>query len=241
MSDFKAKPAKLETILNSSKMKLSAMNPSKKWANLHVDLYRSNPRIVVSTNEESLRNENDGWGKITAAVDPWIMNSILTLIETAIRAEGEWKTSVENSNHSYVNGQRAQEITHQNTIWVGKDDKGCVFISVIHVDPKFPKIKFVFGPSDMRYVKFKHSNGADYTKAELSVLSAKSWVEMMRMMVNSLLVQHYEPAPKPNGGGGGFNRGGGNNFNRGNQQRGQQQSGDGGKSGFTEPDDDIPF
>jgi hypothetical protein len=63
MSDQQQRPAKVETLLNSQKLKLSAMNPTnKKWANLSLDMYRGNPRIVVNTNDDNLRNESDGWG-----------------------------------------------------------------------------------------------------------------------------------------------------------------------------------
>ena len=258
MSDQAQRPAKIETLLNSPKLKLSAMNPTnKKWANLSLDLFRGNPRIVVNSNDDNLRNEADGWGKVTAAMDVQLMGMVILMVEDAIAAPGEYKAQLENSNHSYAGGQRSQDITPQNSVWVGKDANGQVYISVVSVNPKFPKIKFLFGPSDSRYFKLRHADGTEYTRAEISVLGARAWVMLLKVALPYLSALHYEPAPKPTGGfgnkggggggyggnrggGGGYggNRGGGGGYGGGQQNREAPAKP---AAGFDEAGDDIPF
>lgn len=255
MSDQQTqRPAKVETLLNSSKLRLSAQNPAnKKYANLSVDLYRSNPRIIVNTNDDALRNENDGWGKITAAMDPLLINILIEKLRLIAQSKEPTRVALENYNHSYSGGQRSQDIAHLNTVWIGRDDQGVVYISVVHVDQKFPRIKFPFGPSDNRYGRFKGADGNELSRAELSSMSALGWCAVMQDALNYLMVTTYEAPPKPQGkfGGGGNrgNYGGGNRGNYGGGNRGgygggqreqakPSESFDGGGAGG---DDDIPF
>jgi uncharacterized membrane protein YgcG len=242
--DNAQKPRKVPTILSSAKLKLSAANPAAKnaWAKLGWEIFRNNPRIVVDTGDPNLRNRDTDFGKITAALDPLLFSCVTQMILDAANSQGETKTKAECLGHSYKSGSKSEAVVPLADIWVGKDKEGCVFISVVNKDKEgFPVIKFIFGPSDQRFMKWQHGDGTPYTKAEVSVLAAKAYVAILEPLISQLLIDNYEP-PEPPGGGFGGNRGGGGGGGYGGGQR--QGGGGGGAPKAVHDDDggsDIPF
>ena len=245
MSDFQ-KPIRKKNALNNAKLRLSAPNPQAKgiWSTLAWDVFQNNPRIVVDTKDPNLLSQENGYGRITAPLDPAVFGAVLVNLENVINATEPIKFKVENSNHEYVNGQRSQEITHLTDLWVGRDAEGQIFISVVSTKPNWPIIKFLFGPSDNRYHKFLHGDGTPYSKADLSILFAKSYLNMLRALVPNVMDTHYFEAPQnPNwkkggqgDGGSGGNRWGNNGG--GNQGGGQRASQ---APAADDMDDSIPF
>lgn len=236
------------SLLDMTKLRLSAPNPNPavkggRWATLRFDIFRNNPRIVVDTMDEALRNKDMGFGRIQHTMDPLLFNMFMEQVLRICQHEGEYKEKVEGLGHSYVNGQKSQEITPQTDLWVGKDKDGVVYISVIAKKEGFPVIKFPFGPADRRFVKYYHADGSEFTKAEISVLAARGYARLLTQVMNAELVRLYEP-PQPPAGGFGGNRGGGGG---GYQQR--QGGGGGGGGGQqqqrapvdTTVEDDLPF
>lgn len=240
MSDFQ-KPKRVKHALNNPKLRISAPNPAVKgvYSTLAFDVYQNNPRIVVDTKDPSLANPDNGYGRITAALDPTVFGVFLEFLDKSIKSDGATKFKIENYGFEYVNGQRSQEAAHLSDVWVGKEADGTVFISVISKKPGFPTIKFPFGLSDQRWHKIYHGDGTQFTKAELSEKAAAAYLRLLTNLVPNVLDTHYYDAPpntnwknKGNGGGYGGNRGG-----------------NGGGGGYNKPapaaadlgDDDLPF
>ena len=217
MSD-QQKPKKIPMLLDMPKLRLSAPNPNPavkgKWATLRYDIYRSNPRIVVDCMDDSMRNRDMDFGRITHTMDPLLFNMYLEQLQRIADGPSEHKEKVVGLGHSYPNGQKSQEITPQTDMWVGKDKDGLVFVSIVNKKDGFPVIKFPFGPSDRRYVQFFHGDGNEFNKSELSILAAKGYVRLLTQVMNNLLLTHYEPPPPPQGGYGGNRGGGGGGYNR---------------------------
>ena len=217
------KPPRKKNAFNNPKIRLSAPNPMMKtgpWATLGFDFIQNNPRVVVDTKDPNLSGQENGYGRITAPLDPVVFMILIEGIQAAIQAKEAFKLKIENSNHEFVGGQRSAEITHLTDIWVGKDAEGQIFISVVKANASnWPSIKFVFAPADRRYHKFFKEDGTEWNKAELSVLAAKSYVRLLTGMMPSIADTHYyEAPPNPNwksGGGGGKSFGGGGGYNRG--------------------------
>ena len=221
MSD---KPAKKLTALNNPKLVLSAPCPTAKgkYSQLKWDIYMNSPRIVVRTNDPSDSSPAKSYGQITAALDAPTFYAFLTSLESAIKASGEWRVKIENYNHTFSDGKRDPEVTLQTDLWIGKDKEGVVFLSVISKKEDRPVIKFPFGPSDNRYHKFYHSDGAPYSKPELSVLFAKAYLRVLNELMSHILVTEFKDPPprtfggnKPGGNGGGYNKGNYQNNNGG--------------------------
>ena len=212
MSDYQ-KPVIKKTALKNPKLRLAAPNPAVKgtYASLSFDVYQNNPRLVVDTKDPSMMNKEHSFGRITAAMDAVGFGMFLELLKEMIASPTADKKKIENFGNDYVNGQRSNEVVPLTDIWVGKDAEGIIFVSVISKKPGWPVIKFAFGLSDQRFTKIFHSDGTQYSKAELSALGAKTYYKMLTELVPNVLDTHfYEAPPNPKwakgGGGGGYNK-----------------------------------
>jgi hypothetical protein len=232
------KPAKKKTALNVSKLSLSAPNPQVKgiYAQLKWDLWQNNPRVVVDTKDPNLLSQENGFGRIQAAMPSTDLYALFSLLRQFATNPEVDKKKCECLGHEWVNGQKNKDITPTASVWVGRDAEGHVFISVVNEAKKnFPIIKFVFGPTDQRYTKWYNADGSPMTKAQASQLYALAYANMLEALYASVLDTHYEQ-PVPPVGGWGNNRGGGGGggYNR-------PGNGGGGGSADVPKDEDMPF
>lgn len=251
MSD-QIKPPKRKHALNNPKLRLSAPNTKGGYASLSWDLYQNNPRIVVDMKDPSLASPENGYGRITAAMDMPTFGVILTYLQQAIDSKEPVKFKIENWGHDYVDGKRNMEATLSSDTWVGRDAEGQIFLSIVtKKHSNWPVVKFVFGPADNRYHKFFNADGSAPSKAELSVIHAKSYALMLPLLMASVADTHYYDAPPPQGGWGNKGGGGGNRQwgNKGGQGGGGNYGGGGGGGNRpqqqapakSDNDDDIPW
>jgi hypothetical protein len=228
---------KIDTILNSPKLRLSAPCPTAKgkWSTLAVDVYMSNPRLVLSTNDPALMNKEKGFGRATAAMDIAGFGVYLDLIKTCIDSDKPVKFKIE--NYGITKGGDPKSPSLLTDVWVGQDDHGCIFVSVINKkDANWPVVKFIFGPIDGgKFSKYYNATGEKLSEGDVSKRYASSMIKDFREIVSALAVRDYVKPEyqggfgnKPNGGGGGgYNKPAGGGY----QQPAASSGGD----------DDIPF
>lgn len=236
MSD---KPAKIEHALNNPKTRLSAPNPQSKgkFATLSWDIWNNNPRFVVNVNDPSFATKERSFGRIQAAMEPATFNAFLDLLSEAIAAEPGWKRNMQMLGNPRGGGGPGVEPIPHADIWIGKDNDGIVFISVIkkYEGEGWPVIKFPFAAPDRRFVKIFHADGTEYNKGDMSVLYARSFIRLLTQQMNHILTKEYvKPPPFIPGNKGGYGGGGGG-------QRGGYSGGGGGGGGGSDMADDLPF
>lgn len=228
MSD---KPQKVKIGLDSPKLRISAPCPTAKgkYSTLSFGLWMNNPRLIVSTNDPALI-ASTRHGKIQAALDMPTMFCFIEMLKDAVKSKEAIKSKIETYGMSSNKDDKSP--VHLTDVWVGRDDSGSVFVSVISKQEGWPVIKFIFGPSDGRFQKFVHSNGTEYSKAEASNRYANSYISLLTNCFSHLVISHYvEPPPFIPGNKGGY--GGGNKPAYQNNQYQSKQN--------DIPDDDIPF
>lgn len=218
MSDA-PRPQHRKNAFNNSKMTLSAPLPGQKgiYAKLSFDIFRNNPRVIVATNDPALKNPENQYGRITAALDPVVFFSFLEFIEKCVRSTGPTKYKIENFNHGYANGQRSQEIEHLSNLIIGRDEEGHIYLSVTSTKANWPVIKFNFGFADRRYHHVVKGDGSPLSTVETSQLVAMAYYRLLQQLAASVMDTHYEEPPAPQGG---FNKGGKPGGGYGNRQGG---------------------
>ena len=191
--------------------------PRLYWA-----IFDGNPRIVVRTQDPNDKDNN--YGTIVAPMDPIIMSVLSDIIRQAADAEPGWRQKITNKS-TWHNGQKLQEPTRINDIIVGKDSEGCVYIA-LHEDNR-PNLRFLFGPSSFHYLI--KNDGSPLSKAELSVLFAKGYANMVMQAVGTIIgyssyagvYKEHEgeknTSYRPSGNNGGNYSNGGNRGNWGNK------------------------
>lgn len=214
--------------------------PRLYWA-----IFDGNPRIVVRTQDPNDKDNN--YGTIVAPMDPIIMSVLSDIIRQAADAEPGWRQKITNKS-TWHNGQKLQEPTRINDIIVGKDSEGCVYIA-LHEDNR-PNLRFLFGPSSFHYLI--KNDGSPLSKAELSVLFAKGYANMVMQAVGTIIgyssyagvyKEHegekntsYRPSNNGNNYSNGGNRGNwgnkGNWNNRGNGQWNNRGNGGGNRGNW---------
>ena len=218
---------KRKTIYLNRLSMFAATNEAGKSPRLAWGLFDGNPRIEVRTND--VNDEKVNYGRITAPIDAFTCAVIADMLSTAGTQPSGWREKIVNKS-TWHNGNKFNEPTRINDIIIGKDNEGTVYISV-HEDNR-PNIRFFFGPS--QWHSLVKNDGSPYSRQELSVLYAKSYADMIRMIVATIIgygsyvstfTDHdgnTDQADKPTfsrGGGGGQwqnrNNGGGGNYNRG--------------------------
>ena len=214
--------------------------PRLYWA-----IFDGNPRIVVRTQDPNDKDNN--YGTIVAPMDPIIMSVLSDIIRQAADAEPGWRQKITNKS-TWHNGQKLQEPIRINDIIVGKDSEGCVYIA-LHEDNR-PNLRFLFGPSSFHYLI--KNDGSPLSKAELSVLFAKGYANMVMQAVGTIIgyssyagvyKEHegekntsYRPSNNGNNYSNGGNRGNwgnkGNWNNRGNGQWNNRGNGGGNRGNW---------
>lgn len=231
MSD-EQKPKPKKNIFSSSKLQLTAPCPTAKgqYSKFFIDVYNGMPGFRVRTGDPA--DEANDYGIIKGPADPLILNMFAAHLQEMIDATSETKTKIECYNYDYANGQKSKDISLISELWLGRDAEGMIFVSVVAKNKERPVIKFVFSPGDSRFHKFYHSNGTQFSRQELSALTAKAWVTMITQMGNTIMMSEYTPPPTGQYGGGG-NRGGygGGNRQGGGYQGGGNRQGGGGYGG----------
>lgn len=235
------KPVPAKTVFDFDKLAMSSPNSPAK---LRFGVYNNNPRVIVYTND---KNDKESYGRITAALDPFVFNQLTTLITKVANSPEPTEFIIENKGFEYRNNEKAKEVSVLNVIRIGKDSNGVVWMMVERVNR--PKIRFDFGYS--AYHVITHADGTPLSQADSSKLAAVATAKTLENVYNTYLTTNYThiaPPPKQNNyggkgggynnnGGGGYNRGGGGGYNRNNN----------GSGGYSTPssnnisDDDIGF
>jgi hypothetical protein len=239
---------KKKTVFSGTHMQLSAPCPTAKgkFSSLLLDFSNNgSPRLIVRTGDPA--DQGNDYGRIQAALNPQIFNILILLVKKAIQSPKADKWKIECHNYDRVDGQRAQELSHISDVWVGRDDEGVIFISVLAKNAaNRPVIKFNFAPKDSRYHPIFHGNASAFSKSEMSQLVAESFILSWEHMASMVMVENYVPPPAPDfskgKGGGGY---GGNKQYGGGNSYGNQASG----RGYTQKpaaddissSEDIPF
>lgn len=235
---------------SNPKLRLSAPNPNVKggrWAQLGFDVYNNNPRLVLHTNDPNMTGQENNFGRFQVPVDHVVLTAIVEEIKKYILSKEPGKTKITNMTEP-KRDSGSKEFINSSDIWIGKDEEGVVFISIIAKDSsKWPIIKFSFNNSDGRFHLFYHGDGKPYSKAEQSIVYAKAWVTLLSSAIGSDIAVNYAPPITPYNNGGNRNnyqnKSGGGNWNKGNsnnyQKQNNQDSFDGGDPDVG--DDDIPF
>lgn len=222
---FQRAPRK-KNALDNRKLSLSAPCPTAqgKKSSLIWGVYSNNPRITVYTGDPE---DTTDYGRITANIDITNFYALIEMLETVAKNPGECKDKMDNKGFTWFGGKRSELPVVLNSILVGKDADGSVWISVIA--DKRPMIKFYIMPNDT--TSLYHGDGRPYTKAEASSLFALGYCQILRSLVSIVLVNEYiEEAPKKP-----YVPGGGNNYNKGNNNSySKPQS-------SSEFQDEIPF
>lgn len=230
---------------SNPKLRLSAPNPNVKggrWAQLGFDVYNNNPRIILITNDPNMSGQENSFGSFQVPVDHVVLSAIVEEVKKYIFSKEPGKTKIANMIKP-PRGSESKEFINKSDIWIGRDEEGVIFISVISKDDsKWPTIKFPFNNSDGRFHIFYHGDGKPYSKAEQSVVYAKAWVTLLSTAIGSDVVINY--TPYNNGGSkGNYQNKGNGNWNKGNsnnyQKQNNQESFNSGASDIE--DEDIPW
>lgn len=244
MSDVeKTVPAK--TVFDFEKLSIS--NPDGP-ARLKFGVYNNNPRIIVYTND---KNDKEDYGRITAALDPFLFNQFTTLLTKVANSSDPVEFMIDNKGFEFKNGERSKEMSILTTIRLGKDSQGVVWIMVEKMNR--PKIRFDFGHNI--YHVLSNADGSPLSKADSSKLAAIATAKSLETIYNTFITTQYihvAPPPKQNnygnnrgGNGGGYQRGGnGGGYQRGNGGGNYNRDNN---SGYSNPnknnisDEDIGF
>lgn len=141
-----------------------------KTPRLVVGLFDGNPRFVVRTGDP--KDENVNYGQIVSAVDAFTFQLVADLIVQAVKADNGFREKVVNKS-SWKNGEKLEQPAIVNSIIVGKDSEGCVYIS-LHEENR-PNIRFFFGPSQWHHLV--KSDGSPVSKPEMSVMYATAYAK----------------------------------------------------------------
>ncbi len=196
-------------------------NEQGKFSRLNWALSRNSLAIKVYTGFSS--DQNNKYGLIDARLDGIVFYGFLELLQKALTEQNEWKSRIDYEDFTFFGGKRSDSRVLISSVYVGRDADGVIWVSVVDAIKKDrPRIKFTFGSG--RNHHFKHGDGSDYTKADISQLFAKAFYNMLSNVGSTVLVQEYEePKPRQNNNNNGYNRQNNNNNNN--------------TAGF----DDIPF
>lgn len=213
MSEQRRFNERTKNAMDNVKLRLSTKCPTPsgkgKFANLTWQVVNGNPRIVVYTGDPEDKHD---YGRITAKTDIIIFSMIIEAIRKMSQAPKGEKLIINCQDYTWFGGKKSEqpEITAQ--IYVGKDQEGFTYLSVIDpVRKERPKVKFQFKPPSFSEILDK--NGNPLEAEELSRLVANAYADALAFHANYLSIQTWvEPKPA-NKSGGGFN-----NNNRGGNQ-----------------------
>lgn len=230
---------------NNGDLTLWAKNQEDNWAfmNFNVEtrgrrkndnVFRINVHTRVSSEERK---------PITALLDVGTFGIFCELLKTCIEykvVDGkEYRAPViEFEEQKWSKGQNGKfqpDGTYiKCKLYLGKDAEGRVWIAV--TSGKRNNIKFIFHKH--KTVHLKRQDGSELSEADLSVLAARSYLNVFNKWVYQMLVDNYKPYEENNSGNG--NRNYNNNSNNGNSNNNDRGNAQSSSSGF-DADSDIPF
>lgn len=158
-------------------------NPGKR-SRLVWGIFNGNPRISVFTNVQS--DQNTRYGIISAPMDPQNFLAFLMLFERVIKGQVE-KIKVDCLSSPRDKDGKAGDIRKISEIFVGKNADGVIWISVVDVDEKRPKIVFEFQKSI--YHQFYKADGTPFSSGECSQLIAMATCDALKEGYRSLTTQ----------------------------------------------------
>ncbi len=214
------KPVPAKTVFDFDKLSLGTLSGP---ARLRFGIYNNNPRVIVYTND---KNDKADYGKITAALDPFIFNQLTTLIARVANSAEPVEFGIENKGYEFKNGERSKDLMVLTTLRVGKDSNGVVWLMVEKNNR--PKIRFDFGFNI--YHVITHADGSPLSHADASKLGALATAKTLESVYNTYITTNYthvEKQSKPNNSGGynNNNRSGGGYNNRGGYNNNNNRSG----------------
>lgn len=194
-----------------------------KYSRLLWGLKGNNLTIRVYTSVPSDQGNQNGL--ITCDLEGIQFFAFLEMVREAINATGEYKNKIECAKFIFPNGKRSEKPVTISSVYVGRTAEGMIWVSIIdNIKKERPRIQFPFAGG--RWHHFKHGDGTDYTKAEVSQLTAKAFYNMLSQIGSHLMVTEYKEPEKKN-----YN----NNSGGGNQNNYQNNSNN------NVSDDEIPF
>lgn len=205
-SGFNKTPRK-KNALDNNKLTLRAPCPTAqgKKSSLIWGVYSNNPSITVYTGDPE---DTTNYGRIVANINITNFYAFIEMLEAMAKHDGESKKKIDLKGFTWFGGKRSEQPVVLNSLAVGKDADGGVWLSVI-ADNR-PLIRFYILPDEL--TSLLHGDGSPYTKAEASSLFALGYCQILRNLVSIVLVNEYvEEAPKKP-----FVPGGNNNYNKGN-------------------------
>lgn len=220
---------RLQTILSDYGTKLTAppVDGGKRSPTLAVgyDNRKNRLEFVVYTNVEGDKDNGRIIGVINNLYD---LQAIAEAVETVHSQPADWKPRWEVKATRFVGGKPSDGPILDNTVFVGKEEDGRIYIAVTSWDKSRPAIKFHFGPqTGTRTATLM----AGISVADQSRLYAAGWAKAIRAITNQLMVANYTPPPPRD------NQGGGQRW--GNQQSQSSQQSDSSSSNFAT--NDLPF
>lgn len=224
-------PQRKKNALDHAKLKLSTPCPSAqgKWSTFGWGITGNNPRITVYTNDPN-DSKNDN-GRITGPMGSPDLFAIMHFLQVAVDAPGKCRNKVALKNFIFPGGRRSEKPVVVAELWIGQDDEGVIWMSLCSPDSSRPKIKFPIGPGD--FANWFKEDGSEYSKGEISKIYAAGYMELIKNVMEQLIVTEYkEPEPKD-----GQQR---NNNQQQNNNQGQQRN-QGSSPAAETFDDDIPF
>lgn len=235
--------------------RLGLFNPGEKGdppATLTWAVMDGNPRLIARTGEKA--SEENGYGKITAALDVAMAGMVFELLQEALDSQPGWKRKIVNRS-TYVDNRRFDTPQHVNDIAIGKDTEGRIWISLIQEGR--PTIRFYMLPSSWHGLV--NADGSVPAADELSAAFTRGYLRVGPELVAAVCALSVKDnqdeasafaesgAPQRSGGGGyqqrqgggGYqqrpggggnwqNRNGGGGYNRGGQGGGGYNRGGGG-------------
>jgi hypothetical protein len=241
-----AKPAEAEAAKKPKRKtyyisRLGLYNPGEKGdppATLTWAVMDGNPRLIARTGEKA--SEENGYGKITAALDGGMAGTVFELLEKALVSEPGWKMKIVNRS-TYVDNKRFDPPQHVNDVAVGKDTEGRIWISIIQEGR--PTIRFYMLPSSWH--SLVNADGSVPAVDELSAMFTRGYLRVGPALLAGVCAQAVkdnqdeasafaEANPGQRSGGGGYQQrqGGGGGYQQRPGGGGNWQNRNGGGGGF---------
>lgn len=188
-------------LINENKLGLEAPNGIEgKAASLTFGFQNNNPRVVVWTRDPA---DTVDFGQIRAQLDMPSFYSFIELLRMALNATGPVEYIIDNENFTYENNVKSDKPVKVSELHVGRDEDGCVWISVYGQNR--PKIKFHLAPTKWHH--FRHANGTAFTKKENSDIFTRAYISMLTEVMATTGVTNYViPEKREQGAAGGYQK-----------------------------------
>lgn len=231
--DFKPK-ARDKNLLDSKRIVLSVPCPVKGvkgFSELHFYANNDNPGITVYTRDPNDKDNN--FGRIQAKFG--ILDFQVLMEQLKVVTESKEPMKLESFCQAPIGQDKKKGDIAR--VEVGKNPSGIVYIMVEDLlKSSRPKIHFPFAPTYWHHLA---RNGERMSEAEVSVLVARAWYNLVARITTQVSINTYKhPEPKtPGQGGGGGNWKGGGNGGGGNYGGGGNRGGGGGGWGGNDSGD----